>query len=178
MGFCLFNSIAVAARHAQAAHGIGRVAIVDFDVHHGNGTQAVAERDPTLFFASSHQYPLYPGTGAADETGVGNIVNVPLRPGTEGAHFRRAFEARILPALDAFAPELLLVSAGFDAHRADPLAGLELEEEDFGWVTTRLVEAAGRHAQGRLVSVLEGGYDLKALAASAASHVSALMNAG
>jgi acetoin utilization deacetylase AcuC-like enzyme len=177
MGFCLFNSIAVAARRAQAVHGIGRVAIVDFDVHHGNGTQAVAEQDPSLFFASSHQYPLYPGTGSADETGTGNIVNVPLRSGTAGGCFRRAFEARILPALDAFAPELLLVSAGFDAHRADPLAGLELEEDDFGWVTQRLAEAAARHAQGRLISVLEGGYDLRALAGSAAAHVSALMKA-
>jgi len=178
MGFCLFNSIAVAARHAQSAHGITHVAIVDFDVHHGNGTQAVAEQDPTLFFASSHQYPLYPGTGSAVETGVGNVVNVPLRAGTDGPAFRRAFETRILPALDAFAPELLLVSAGFDAHRADPLAGLELEEEDFSWVTARLAEAAGRHAQGRLISVLEGGYDLKALAGSAAAHVSVLMKAG
>lgn len=178
MGFCLFNSIAVAARHAQAVHGIGRVAIVDFDVHHGNGTQAVAEQDPTIFFASSHQFPLYPGTGAADETGMGNVVNVPLPIGTESARFRRAFETRILPALDAFAPEFVLVSAGFDAHRADPLAGLELEEEDFFWVSARLVEAAGRHAGGRLVSVLEGGYDLKALAGSAAAHVSALMKAG
>jgi len=177
MGFCLFNSIAIGARHAQAAHGITRVAIVDFDVHHGNGSQAVAEKDANLFFASSHQFPLYPGTGAADETGLGNIVNAPLPPGTGGAGFRRAFETRILPALDAFAPELVLVSAGFDAHRADPLAGLELEEPDFAWVTSRLLEAARRHAQGRLVSILEGGYDLKALGASAAAHVQALMQA-
>ncbi len=177
MGFCLFNSIAIAARRAQSVHGLKRVAILDFDVHHGNGTQAAFEKDASVFFASSHQHPHYPGTGAAHESGVGNIVNVPLRTGTEGAGFRRAWETHILPALDAFAPELILASAGFDAHRADPLAGLELEDEDFAWVTTRLTEAARRHADGRLVSVLEGGYDLRALAGSAAAHVSALLRA-
>lgn len=175
MGFCLFNSIAAGARRAQAVHGIKRIAIIDFDVHHGNGTQAVAQNDPSLFFASSHQYPLYPGTGGAEETGVGNIVNLPLRAGTGGAVFRQAWEAKILPALDVFAPDLVLVSAGFDAHRADPLAGLDLEDADFAWVTARLVEAARRHCGGKLVSVLEGGYDLRALAGSAAAHVAALM---
>jgi acetoin utilization deacetylase AcuC-like enzyme len=177
-GFCLFNNIAIGARHAQVKYGVQRVAILDFDVHHGQGTQAVVEPDATLFYASTHQYPLYPGTGFAQETGVaGNVVNVPLRPGAGGDAFRAAWSERILPALEGFAPELVLVSAGFDAHAADPLAQLEVETEDFVWLTGELMAIAARHARGRLVSVLEGGYDLDALAESAATHVQALMRA-
>jgi acetoin utilization deacetylase AcuC-like enzyme len=177
-GFCLFNNIAVGARHAQANYGARRVAILDFDVHHGQGTQAVVEPDATLFYASTHQYPLYPGTGFAGETGVAhNVVNVPLAPGAGGPQFRAAWSDRILPALEAFAPELVLVSAGFDAHAADPLAQLEVETEDFVWLTGELMAIAARHAGGRLVSVLEGGYDLEVLAESAATHVQCLMRA-
>lgn len=175
-GFCLFNNVAIGARHAQAAYGIERVAIIDFDVHHGQGTQAVAEPDPTLFYASTHQYPLYPGTGSARERGIaGNVVNVPLGAGSGSAEFRRAWSEGILPALDNFAPELVVVSAGFDAHRRDPLAQLNVETEDFVWLTEELLAIAARHADGRLVSVLEGGYDLAALAESVATHVGALM---
>jgi acetoin utilization deacetylase AcuC-like enzyme len=175
-GFCLFNNVVVGARHAQTRYGIGKVAIVDFDVHHGNGTQAIAETDPTLFYASTHQYPFYPGTGSARERGVdGNVVNVPLGAGSGSEEFRTAWADRILPALDRFAPELLIVSAGFDAHRRDPLAQINLEEEDYAWLTRELLAVADRHCKGRVVSALEGGYDLEALAASAAAHVRALM---
>jgi acetoin utilization deacetylase AcuC-like enzyme len=177
MGFCLFNSVAVAALHARAKHGAKRVAVVDFDVHHGNGTQAAFWTDKDLFYGSTHQMPLFPGTGAVDETGVGNICNAPLAPGDDGAEFRAAWEARILPALDAFAPDFLLVSAGFDAHIRDPLAQLRLVEPDFAWVTEKLLEAAAKHTGGRLVSTLEGGYDLDALASSTAVHVQTLMGA-
>jgi acetoin utilization deacetylase AcuC-like enzyme len=177
MGFCLFNNAAIGALRAREAHGLGRVAVVDFDVHHGNGTQAAFEADGSLFYASTHQYPLYPGTGAASETGVGNVVNVPLRPMAGSCQFRLGVTQRILPALDAFRPELVVVSAGFDAHRSDPLAQLMLEEADYTWVTEKLLEVAYRHAAGRLVATLEGGYDLPALAASAAAHIRVLMSA-
>ena len=176
MGFCLFSNAAIAALHARERWGLARVAVLDFDVHHGNGTQAVFANNPELFYGSSHQHPAYPGTGRAEEHGIaGNIVNVPLAAGSDGAVFRRAWDERILPALAAFAPELVIVSAGFDAHKADPLAHLRLETSDFAWITTRLVEQADASAGGRIVSVLEGGYDLPALAASAAAHVRALM---
>jgi acetoin utilization deacetylase AcuC-like enzyme len=178
MGFCLFNNAAVAALHARARWGVQRVAVVDFDVHHGNGTQAMFAADADLFYASSHQHPCYPGTGEAWERGVAdNIVNAPLRPGSDGAAFRAAWSNTILPELDRFAPGLLIVSAGFDAHKADPLAQLRVETADYGWITRELLDIAARHCKGRLVSVLEGGYDLEALAASAAIHVRGLMQA-
>jgi acetoin utilization deacetylase AcuC-like enzyme len=176
MGFCLFNNIAVGALRAREAHGLQRIAVIDFDVHHGNGTQAAFEADNALFYASTHQSPLYPGTGSVGETGVGNIFNVPLRPMAGSTQFRAAMSERILPALDAFRPEFVLISAGFDAHRSDPLAQLLLDEEDYTWVTERLIEIADRHASGRLVSALEGGYDLPALGASVVAHVRALMS--
>jgi acetoin utilization deacetylase AcuC-like enzyme len=175
MGFCLFNNVAVAAEHARRHHGLTRVAVMDFDVHHGNGTQHMFESDGDLFYASTHQSPLYPGTGDADERGVGNICNAPLPAGAGSAEFRAAMRDIVVPALDRFAPDLLLISAGFDAHRADPLANLELETADYGWATEMLRAVADHHCRGRLVSTLEGGYDLEALAASAATHVRALM---
>ncbi len=176
MGFCIFNNVAVGALHARVKHGLRRIAVIDFDVHHGNGTQHMFERDRDLFYASTHEWPLYPGTGAASETGVaGNIVNAPLPGGADGSAFRKAFDAKILPALDAFAPELVMISAGFDAHEQDPLASLRLHESDFAWVTRALMDVAKRHAKERVVSTLEGGYDLEALGLSAAAHVEALM---
>jgi acetoin utilization deacetylase AcuC-like enzyme len=176
MGFCLFNNAAIGAYRAAAVHGLERVAVVDFDVHHGNGTQAAFWSDPRFFYASTHQYPLYPGTGAASETGMGNIVNVPLRPMSGSGPFRLGVTRHILPALDAFRPQLVIISAGFDAHRGDPLAQLLLEDADFTWITEKLSEIAFRHGQGRLVSTFEGGYDLGNLGASVAAHVRVLMS--
>ncbi|HEY5597313.1 MAG TPA: histone deacetylase family protein [Kiloniellales bacterium] len=178
MGFCLFNNIAVGALQARAAHGLRRIAVMDFDVHHGNGTQARFWDERDLFYVSIHQSPLYPGTGRADERGIaGNILNVPLPPMAGSAEFRHAMSAAVVPALNRFAPEFLLVSAGFDGHAGDPLAGLRYDEDDFAWATGELMAVAKVHCQGRLVSTLEGGYVLDDLAASAAAHVRALMAA-
>ncbi|WP_439814907.1 histone deacetylase family protein [Zavarzinia sp. CC-PAN008] len=175
MGFCLFNNVMVGAAHARAVHGITRVAVVDFDVHHGNGSQDMALLEPDFFYASTHQWPLYPGTGRAGERGHGNVLNVPLPPFAGGDDLLAAFEQQIVPALDAFRPELVMISAGFDGHEDDPMANLRLHERDYAAVTAMLGAVAARHAGGRIVSCLEGGYDLHALARSAAAHVRALM---
>jgi acetoin utilization deacetylase AcuC-like enzyme len=177
MGFCLFANAAIAAHYARARHGCDRVAVIDFDVHHGNGTQDIFWSDCDLFLGSTHQMPLYPGTGAPDEEGVGNICNAPLKPNDGGSAFREAFNGRILPALHNFAPDLIIISAGFDAHEADPLANLRLVEDDFVWVTDKIMNAAEKQAGGRVVSMLEGGYDLAALGRSASGHVQMLMGA-
>ncbi len=176
MGFCLVNTIAIAAREAQRKHGAERIAIVDFDVHHGNGTQDIFYSDPSVFYGSSHQMPLYPGTGSMKETGSGNIFNAPLPPGSGRERMREAYEARILPALDVFAPDFILISAGFDAHRRDPLAQLEWEANDYAWVTGRILDIADRHCAGRVVSLLEGGYDLNGLSEGVAAHVGMLLH--
>lgn len=176
MGFCLFNNAAIAARYAQRRHGAERAAIVDFDVHHGNGSQEIFWKDPTVMYCSTHQMPLYPGTGSVRERGEhGTIVNAPLDPGDGGPEFREAFETAILPRLKEFHPDIIVISAGFDAHARDPLANLNLLEADFAWATQKLMDIADADAEGRVVSVLEGGYDLEGLARSAAAHVMALM---
>ncbi len=175
MGFCLFNNVAVAALEARHAFGVGRIAIFDFDVHHGNGTQDIFWDDPLTLYCSTHQWPLYPGTGRPEETGAhGNILNRVFPPGSDSERWREVVEQEMLPRIDAFRPELVMISAGFDAHARDPLANLQLVEEDFAWVTGHLVAIARRHAGGRVVSVLEGGYDLEALAASVHAHLAAL----
>ena len=175
MGFCIFNNIAIAGLYARAQYGAERIAVVDFDVHHGNGTQEIFENDPRVMYVSTHEAGLYPHTGEAGEHGVGNIFNAPLPAGSGGSLFRRAYSEILLPEIDAFKPQLILISAGFDAHRVDPLADLRLEADDYAWLTRELLALAARHCSGRIVSMLEGGYDLAALRESALAHVKELL---
>jgi acetoin utilization deacetylase AcuC-like enzyme len=175
MGFCLFNNVAVGARYAQTKPGVGKVAILDFDVHHGNGTQVIFEEDPSVLYISSHQMPLYPGSGYPDETGFGNILNLPLDPGSGSLEFRQAWSTLGLPAVHGFEPDLILVSAGFDAHERDPLAHLEAQDADYHWITSEICDLADDSCDGNLISILEGGYDLKALATASRAHVEALL---
>ncbi len=174
MGFCLYNAVAVGARQALSHEGVARVAVLDFDVHHGNGTQQIFENDPDVLFISSHEMPLYPGSGHPGETGVGNVLNLPLKPRSGSAAFRATWSRKALPALDAFAPDFILVSAGFDAHERDPLGHLEVRDADYEWITREIMAIADDHAGGRMVSILEGGYDLEALASAARAHAGAL----
>ena len=178
LGFCLFNNVAIAARYLQRAHGLDKILILDFDVHHGNGTQHTFEEDPSVMYASIHQYPYYPGTGAVSETGIGRgtgaTVNCPVPAGAGDAEYRRAFNERVLPAAEAFAPEFVILSAGFDAHAADPLAQVRVSTECFGWMTERIVEIAGKHAGGRVLSMLEGGYNIDVLPRCVAAHLEVL----
>ena len=178
MGFCVFNNVAVLARYLQKAHGLDKIAIIDWDVHHGNGTQHSFEEDPSVFYVSLHQYPYYPGTGSADETGRGRgrgtTLNCPMRAGANDSAYERAFMEQVLPALDLYRPEAVIISAGFDAHHGDPLADIALSTACYGWMTMRLLEVADQHAGGRVISMLEGGYDLEGLADCVTEHVAVL----
>ena len=176
MGFCLLNHVAIGAMHALQSPDIKRVAIIDFDVHHGNGTQAIFEQNPDVMYVSSHQSPLYPGTGHIEETGVGNILNLPLSAGDDGEPFRIAWSKLGLPAIHSFEPDLILISAGFDAHERDPLAQLELQDVDYRWLTEEISDLATDSCQGRIASILEGGYDLQALASASRAHIEGLVS--